>query len=542
MKLFFSIIFSIFLINVNSFIYKVRSLSYLRKTLRILSSDNSFLHYINGDSHYLNYYYTTLYLGQNKTPQVYILDTGSSITTSPCDQCTNCGDHLNPKYHLENTSKIISCNDNKCKLASNSRCLDNKCSFRISYAEGSKLMGIYVNQDVFFETINLENNITNKSYSIPIGCTTTETHLFKTQLADGIMGLNNNDNSFVGMMYKLGIIQKNIFSLCFEHDGGYFSIGKIYDEFHYSNDIKYANLVNKNYGNYIINLKYLKIGDDKVEFNGKAVIDSGTTMSYFPPMKFNEMMKIILDKCKKSKKCGNLKRITNFGYCTAVKTEQDIFKIINEGWGNITFTFDDLEFIWNPKNYYYLYKPKDNEYYLCLGFDEDKRANILLGTTFMHGYDFIFDKEKHKIGIVEADCNRNIKNKNMKKENDNKNSEIKNDINVDFANFDTISDNKLINKSTSIDKGNDNINDIKQEQIKKLIKNSNNFDKRIIILCVSVICVTFLLFIIFNIILCYENYTVISTRKDDDDIDKFVLGNFKYDTTTAPISLFNDNI
>ena len=542
MKLFFSIIFSIFLINVNSFIYKVRSLSYLRKTLRILSSDNSFLHYINGDSHYLNYYYTTLYLGQNKTPQVYILDTGSSITTSPCDQCTNCGDHLNPKYHLENTSKIISCNDNKCKLASNSRCLDNKCSFRISYAEGSKLMGIYVNQDVFFETINLENNITNKSYSIPIGCTTTETHLFKTQLADGIMGLNNNDNSFVGMMYKLGIIQKNIFSLCFEHDGGYFSIGKIYDEFHYNNDIKYANLVNKNYGNYIINLKYLKIGDDKVEFNGKAVIDSGTTMSYFPPMKFNEMMKIILDKCKKSKKCGNLKRITNFGYCTAVKTEQDIFKIINEGWGNITFTFDDLEFIWNPKNYYYLYKPKDNEYYLCLGFDEDKRANILLGTTFMHGYDFIFDKEKHKIGIVEADCNRNIKNKNIKKENDNKNSDIKNDINVDVANFDTISDNKLINKSTTIDKGKDDINDIKQEQIKKLIKNSNNFDKRIIILCVSIICVTFLLFIIFNIILCYENYTVISTRKDDDDIDKFVLGNFKYDTTTAPISLFNDNI
>ena len=542
MKLLFSLLFSIFLINVNSFIYKVRSLSYLKKSLRILSSDNSFLHYINGDSHYLNYYYTTLYLGQNKTSQVYILDTGSSITTSPCDQCTNCGEHLNPKYHLENTSKILSCNDNKCKLASNSRCIENKCSFRISYAEGSKLMGIYVNQDIFFETINLEKNITNKSYSIPIGCTTTETHLFKTQLADGIMGLNNNDNSFVGMMYKLGIIQKNIFSLCFEHDGGYFSIGKIYDEFHYSRDIKYANLINKNYGNYIINLKYLKIGNDKVEFNGKAVIDSGTTMSYFPPMKFNEMMKIILDKCKKSKKCGDLKRITNFGYCTAVKTEQDIFKIINEGWGNITFTFDELEFIWNPKNYYYLYKPKDNEYYLCLGFDEDRRANILLGTTFMHGYDFIFDKEKHRIGIVEADCNRDIKNKNIKKENDNKKSDIKNDINVDVANFDTISDNKLINKSTTIDKRNDDITDIKQEQNKILIKDSNKFDKRIIILCFSIICVTFLLFIIFNAILCYENYNVIHTRKDDDDIDKFVIENFKYDTTTAPISLFNDNI
>ena len=61
------------------------------------------------DSPSNNYYYTTLYLGKNKSPQVYILDTGSSITTSPCDQCTSCGEHLNPKYPLENTSKILSC-------------------------------------------------------------------------------------------------------------------------------------------------------------------------------------------------------------------------------------------------------------------------------------------------------------------------------------------------------------------------------------------------------------------------------------------------
>ena len=127
MKLFFSFIFLFFLINVNSYLYRVKSLSYLKKSLRILSSDNSFLHYINGDSHYLNYYYTPLYLGQNKAPQVYILDTGSSITTSPCDQCKNCGKHLNPKYHLENTSKILSSNDNKCKLASHSRCSEKKC-------------------------------------------------------------------------------------------------------------------------------------------------------------------------------------------------------------------------------------------------------------------------------------------------------------------------------------------------------------------------------------------------------------------------------
>ena len=120
------------------------------------------------------------------------------------------------------------------------------------------------------------------------------------------MGLNNNENSFVGMLYKLGIIQKNIFSLCFEHDGGYFSIGEIYDEFHYNNknneSIQYVDLINKNSGNYVINLKYIKLGEEKINFNGKAIIDSGTTLTYFPKKKFEEIMNKILDKCKLSKK------------------------------------------------------------------------------------------------------------------------------------------------------------------------------------------------------------------------------------------------
>ena len=530
MKLIFFILFSNFLLNANSFIYKVKSFSSLTKSLRMLSPDISFLHYINGDERYLNYYYTSLYLGKNKSQQVYILDTGSSITTSPCDQCTKCGNHLNPKYALENTSKILSCNDYKCKIASNSKCLQNKCSFQISYAEGSKLSGVYVDQEVYFETINLVPNITNQSFNIPLGCTTTETHLFQTQLADGIMGLNNNENSFVGIMYKLGIIQKNIFSLCFEHDGGYFSIGKIYDEFHYSKNIEYVDLANKNIGNYIINFKYLKIGDSQVDFNGKAVIDSGTTITYFPPLKFKEIMNIILEKCKTSKKCGNLQRTQNFGYCASIKDEKDLYKIIYEGWGNITFKFDDYEFIWMPKNYHYIYKPHENEIYVCLGFDEDKRGNTLLGTTFMHGYDIIFDKEKHRIGFVQADCNRELN------ASDNNNTDIQNDINdFDMVN-NNINENEIINITTPNVTGyipgrkynNQNITNI-----------YSNFDDIMIKLCYCIICIILIVFIMFNIILCWDNYSVIQGRKDDEDIDKFVLENFRYDTNNGPITLFN---
>ena len=542
MNFFIFFLFTIYIIKINSFLYKVKSLSYLKKSLRILSSDDSFLHYIYGDSRYLNYYYTTLFLGKNKTSQVYILDTGSSITTSPCDQCISCGNHLNQKYPLENTSKILSCNDKKCKISSNSRCLNNKCSFQISYAEGSKLSGIYVDQEVFFEKINMEPNITNESYSIPIGCTTKETHLFKTQLADGIMGLNNNQNSFVGMLYKLGIIRKNIFSLCLEHDGGYFSIGKIYDEFHYTKDIQYVDLINKNNRNYIINLKYLKIGEDQIDFNnGQAVIDSGTTFTYFPKKKFEEIMNKILDKCKLSKKCGNLQKTTNFGYCVLIKDENELNKIVNEGWGNITFKFDDYEFIWTPKNYYYVYKPSKKEYNVCLGFDEANRGDVLLGTTFMHGFDVIFDKEKDRIGFVEANCNREIDDIN---EIDINNDFTQtNEISVDKNNIiSNISINELINISTYIDENIEN-NTIEIDNMEINIKNEvNNMDNYIVNLCYCILGIIFILFVMFNVILCWDNYIVIQGRKDDEDIDKFVLDNFKYDNNNGPTSLFNDSI
>lgn len=72
------------------------------------------------------------------------------------------------------------------------------------------------------------------------------------------------------------------------------------------------NLINKNFGSYKINFKYLKVGNDRVDFNGEAVVDSGTTISYFPKLKFKEIMKIILDKCDISKKCGNLEKNYKF--------------------------------------------------------------------------------------------------------------------------------------------------------------------------------------------------------------------------------------
>ena len=147
--------------------------------------------YVYGSAFKLNYYYSNLYLGNDMQKQGYILDTGSTITTSTCSPiCKHCGKHICPAYDIKTDDKIISCNDEKCKLVT-SKCngSTNKCSFSISYSEGSSLSGVYINEIVRFG----ENYKEQIGTFVPIGCTTDENHLFYTQDANGIMGQVNND-------------------------------------------------------------------------------------------------------------------------------------------------------------------------------------------------------------------------------------------------------------------------------------------------------------------------------------------------------------
>ena len=106
------------------------------------------------------------------------------------------------------------------------------------------------------------------------------------------------------------------------------------------------------------------------------------------------------------KNCGNLKRIENYGYCAKVKDEDKMNEIADE-WKDIIIVLDDNKFIWKPENYYFIYDKEEDEIYLCLGFEGKDIEKIVLGITFMQGFDIIFDKEKFRIGIVPADSERN---------------------------------------------------------------------------------------------------------------------------------------
>ena len=106
---------------------------------------------IYGDINELNYYYINLYLGKNKKKQSFLLDTGSGITSIPCQPyCNQCGQHANSYIYI-NQNQIILCNNEKCSSVESScdkniKKEDNYCSFEIHYSEKSVIKGIFFNE------------------------------------------------------------------------------------------------------------------------------------------------------------------------------------------------------------------------------------------------------------------------------------------------------------------------------------------------------------------------------------------------------------
>ena len=362
----------------------------------------------------LNYYYTNLYIGDSKEKQGLILDTGSSITTSTCSKCKNCGKHIHPPYNIGSSKNILSCKDKKCSMLS-SKCKDSKCSFSIKYAEGSSLQGIFINKKIFFDNKEENNNI----IEIPFGCTLSENNLFYKQEVNGIMGLNNNEYNFVEILYKLKRIERNIFSLCFAQLGGIFTVGEINNKFH-KNNITYVPMRKERNKYYKINVNSISVNNKKLESYSKEennfLLDSGATITYFNNKIFEEILDKTLEICKEYNKkdiCGSYKLSNIYGHCFYFKNINELNRAIKKYWPIIHFNIDGYDYRWLPENYIFNITSKKS-IGACMGFYKVHKKKNTLGSSWIIGHDIIFDRENKLLGFVEADC---YQNKNLNKTN-----------------------------------------------------------------------------------------------------------------------------
>ena len=388
-----------------------------------LKLHSKLLQTVYSDSYSKNFYYTTLYVGDNKVRQTYVIDTGSTIMASPCSPCAECGTHKNPFYYdLNRSHKPLKCSSSICKLTPASNCLtkklkllaSNTCSFKIKREDEDGIAGYYMRDIVYMETDRRVNNSVfhrkiYRSYALPVGCTTKESGKYKTLNTDGIMGMNNNPNSFISLLYNLKVINQNLFTLCFGLRGGYMSLGEIDKTYHKQDTIKYVPLLSSNV--------YYLVKLDSIQFNEitphsifkapvVASIETGNTISYFPSIIFKSIITNFKAFCdEKVGRCGNFTYDSELGYCAPFPDRESLFKAVFNYWPNITLYFGDAEYQWKPINYYYYYFQKDVRK-ACLGFDYHSSDRVILGANFIHGYDIIFDRQNQKLGFVLSDCSR----------------------------------------------------------------------------------------------------------------------------------------
>lgn len=79
----------------------------IKSKIRNLEGENEFTK-IYGNSSSLNYYYVNLYMGNPPKRQAVIIDTGSHLTTVPCQPlCESCGKHINSYYTISSIFYFI---------------------------------------------------------------------------------------------------------------------------------------------------------------------------------------------------------------------------------------------------------------------------------------------------------------------------------------------------------------------------------------------------------------------------------------------------
>ena len=341
--------------------------------------------------------------------------------SSPCSLCHECGSQKRPYYYdLDHKHKPLKCGSRICNLVPANVCTnkdlkfmgEKTCSFKIDRANGDGIKGYYLRDIVYFETdkkidLSVLKKKVFRSYAMPVGCTTEEAGKYKELNTDGILGMSNSSQAVPNLLYKLGIINKNIFTLCFGLRGGYMSLGEIDTTFHKSENINYIPLLDSETF-YFVKLNSLSVSNQEnaLKIPLIAKIDTGNSISYFPSITFKLIISQFKTFCSSGNHtCGNFSYDENYGYCTSFPDRETLFNAIYRNWPEIVLKFGEHEYTWKPINYYY-YKFNLSVRKACLGFHMHKSERVILGANFIHGHDIIFDRAKNQLGFVEADYSR----------------------------------------------------------------------------------------------------------------------------------------
>ncbi|CAK74096.1 unnamed protein product (macronuclear) [Paramecium tetraurelia] len=389
---------------------------YIIQLLQVLGQDDDPIHtsIIHGSSD-LGYYFVNIYVGNPPQRQSVIIDTGSSITAFPCDACDqtkSCGIHLD-QYYIRNNSSTQEELDCKSQFGECTclRCLNQQCIFSISYSEGSHLEGFYLKDQVIFGDLLMEAN----SVTSVFGCTTRETNLFKTQQANGIMGLSPKTNTSLAFPNIVDDIhtQHNgmnlFFAICIGRIDGYMTIGQYDYSRHQKNSayytIQYMHTQNKPV--YGVKISQIKVHNKTIlagadlQSGGGSFIDSGSTLVNAHPDVTRALVNFFV--CE-SANCPQMQFNDDLACYVYNKTLHGSFEQFISFFPTYQFIMENnFIFDWTPRDYLTKDMVQHDAYCLPVaGYSGSVR--MILGQVWMRNWDIGFDKENLTLTFVRSNC------------------------------------------------------------------------------------------------------------------------------------------
>lgn len=229
----------------------------------------------------LGYFSTILGFGTPAQHFDLIVDTGSGITAVPCAGCTQCGSHRKFDARLSTTART---------------CAGSGCAFSIGYQEGSAYRGQYVN-----DTISIGSASACAALSYRFGCSSVETGLFRSQEADGIMGLapGTARRRTVQDALVARRIVRDVFSLCVAHQTssghGFLEFGESARARGAASHAQSATTPIVRSNAYIVTVSAVRLGASAPSLGvpENVLLDSGTTYVYVGSRIFSPLFRAV---------------------------------------------------------------------------------------------------------------------------------------------------------------------------------------------------------------------------------------------------------
>ena len=348
----------------------------------------------------LGYYYVDLQVGTPAVKQTVIVDTGSTVTAFPCTGCRNCGHHLDSyfDYTLSNTSRLVTCSENiDC-----STCTNNQCHYHQGYTEGSSIAGYYIEDFVQFG-----DDVSANRVKFIFGCHDSETNLFRTQLADGIMGLapgTQRRKTLIDVIYQSHNVNVDVFSLCLGRIGGFMTIGGFNSSMHLS-PLQTIPMNENSF--YNVKLNGITVNDQTFATpdymaNSGTILDSGTTFVYLNTVLYDKLWNLFMSFCQGSGKCGSGIAVVRGETHPCYKFEVGKIEDFYASFPVIYMNFAGESVGWKAESY--LFAWPDQPTHFCLGVYSNGGGSSVLGGLFMRNHDIIFNRTSQTISFAHSSC------------------------------------------------------------------------------------------------------------------------------------------